>query len=595
MTLFKKITMKHFYFLLFTFFTFNLSFGQNTLAFQSFESEATDTWSFTESPATYDASGDKWTTLSSLSSITPHAGSSFWGMQDLDNGNGGGAIEHSLSFPNISVTGESDVLATFFYYTIGFDTTDYLKVEFFFDDVSQGQEELSKNTLAWTQFSKVVPNGTNSVRITLIAFQNGGSDYAGFDSIKLESGAVTDPSLTITSPTDMQNLYVGYNAVDATLDIQNFTVSGNDGSGGSDSSGDGYISYSIDGGSSTNIFSGESIEIIGLTNGTHSLQVELVDNSGSSLSPAVTSSVNFTYNDIIQSLPFYDGFDYTVDEGLNEQPSWTNNFSGDNITINSGSLSYPNLVSSTGNSITFSSSGADPTVDITGINSGKIYASYIMNIPDASSMSANEYMTVLRNEDGNYSARLWVQTDAGGNLEFSVGQTTPVGFTDLDIAQNTSVLVVFNYNFADHSMNAWINPTLGSGEPTPSFTDTASTNATNIRQFMVRQDSGMPTTIIDEVRLGTTWESVTPNTLSLENSNYSKFNLFPNPSSTGFVTIKSNQIGAVQAQVFDLLGKEVINTTVNNERMDVSNLNAGVYVVKLTQNKNTTTKKLIVQ
>jgi len=29
--------------------------------------------------------------------------------------------------------------------------------------------------------------------------------------------------------------------------------------------------------------------------------------------------------------------------------------------------------------------------------------------------------------------------------------------------------------------------------------------------------------------------------------------------------------------------------------MDVSNLNAGVYVVKLTQNKNTTTKKLIVQ
>jgi hypothetical protein len=71
--------------------------------------------------------------------------------------------------------------------------------------------------------------------------------------------------------------------------------------------------------------------------------------------------------------------------------------------------------------------------------------------------------------------------------------------------------------------------------------------------------------------------------------------LHPNPTNSGFVTIKSNQMGAVQAQVFDLLGKEVINTTVNNERMDVSNLNAGVYVVKLTQNKNTTTKKLIVQ
>ena len=83
--------------------------------------------------------------------------------------------------------------------------------------------------------------------------------------------------------------------------------------------------------------------------------------------------------------------------------------------------------------------------------------------------------------------------------------------------------------------------------------------------------------------------------LSTNEISFNNFSIFPNPTASGFVTIKSNQMGAVQAQVFDLLGKEVINTTVNNERMDVSNLNAGVYVVKLTQNKNTTTKKLIVQ
>ena len=83
--------------------------------------------------------------------------------------------------------------------------------------------------------------------------------------------------------------------------------------------------------------------------------------------------------------------------------------------------------------------------------------------------------------------------------------------------------------------------------------------------------------------------------LSTNSYELSNFNLIPNPTNTGFVTIKSNQMGTVQAQVFDLLGKEVINTVVNNERMDVSNLNTGVYVVKLTQNKNTTTKKLIIQ
>ena len=83
--------------------------------------------------------------------------------------------------------------------------------------------------------------------------------------------------------------------------------------------------------------------------------------------------------------------------------------------------------------------------------------------------------------------------------------------------------------------------------------------------------------------------------LSTDDYGILSFEMYPNPTNSGFVTIKSNQMGAVQAQVFDLLGKEVINTAVNNERMDVSNLNAGVYVVKLTQNKNTTTKKLIVQ
>ncbi len=90
---------------------------------------------------------------------------------------------------------------------------------------------------------------------------------------------------------------------------------------------------------------------------------------------------------------------------------------------------------------------------------------------------------------------------------------------------------------------------------------------------------------MDELRLGTTWDNVTPETLSLSDSMLLEVILHPNPTNSGFVTIKSNQMGAVQAQVFDLLGKEVINTTVNNERMDVSNLNAGVYVVKLTQNK----------
>ena len=83
--------------------------------------------------------------------------------------------------------------------------------------------------------------------------------------------------------------------------------------------------------------------------------------------------------------------------------------------------------------------------------------------------------------------------------------------------------------------------------------------------------------------------------LSINNYQNNLFVMYPNPSNTGFVTIKSNQMGAVQAQVFDMLGKQMINTTVVNERVEVSSLNAGIYIVKLTQNDKTTTKKLILQ
>ena len=83
--------------------------------------------------------------------------------------------------------------------------------------------------------------------------------------------------------------------------------------------------------------------------------------------------------------------------------------------------------------------------------------------------------------------------------------------------------------------------------------------------------------------------------LSINNYQNNLFVMYPNPSNTGFVNIKSNQMGAVQVQVFDMLGKQMINTTVVNERLEVSSLNAGIYIVKLTQNDRTTTKKLILQ
>jgi hypothetical protein len=85
------------------------------------------------------------------------------------------------------------------------------------------------------------------------------------------------------------------------------------------------------------------------------------------------------------------------------------------------------------------------------------------------------------------------------------------------------------------------------------------------------------------------------NVLSVDQFNSSEFSLYPNPTNTGVVTISSTNSDAMNVQVFDVLGKQVKNETLTNNRLNVSNLNSGVYILKITQNNATITKKLVIR
>ena len=85
-------------------------------------------------------------------------------------------------------------------------------------------------------------------------------------------------------------------------------------------------------------------------------------------------------------------------------------------------------------------------------------------------------------------------------------------------------------------------------------------------------------------------------TLSVNQNEALEFSVFPNPASNGFVNINTTNTSAkTSVSVFNVLGKEVINTILKSDRLDVSNLNAGVYILKLNQNGASTTKKLVIK
>ncbi len=83
--------------------------------------------------------------------------------------------------------------------------------------------------------------------------------------------------------------------------------------------------------------------------------------------------------------------------------------------------------------------------------------------------------------------------------------------------------------------------------------------------------------------------------LSVAESKSDVFNIYPNPATNGYLYINSKIMGPKSISVFDVLGKQVFKTILNGEKMDISFLKSGMYIVKIEQAKNFTAKKLIIK
>jgi hypothetical protein len=70
--------------------------------------------------------------------------------------------------------------------------------------------------------------------------------------------------------------------------------------------------------------------------------------------------------------------------------------------------------------------------------------------------------------------------------------------------------------------------------------------------------------------------------------------LFPNPNNTGKVYITSRLNLDKKVEVFDVLGKKVIDITLYTKELNISNLNPGVYIIKIKEGEASATRKLIV-
>lgn len=70
---------------------------------------------------------------------------------------------------------------------------------------------------------------------------------------------------------------------------------------------------------------------------------------------------------------------------------------------------------------------------------------------------------------------------------------------------------------------------------------------------------------------------------------------YPNPVNNGKIFITSKTNLDKEILIFDVLGKKVFQTVTSSKEVNINAIQSGVYIIKITEGENTTTRKLIVR
>jgi hypothetical protein len=70
---------------------------------------------------------------------------------------------------------------------------------------------------------------------------------------------------------------------------------------------------------------------------------------------------------------------------------------------------------------------------------------------------------------------------------------------------------------------------------------------------------------------------------------------YPNPVNTGKIYITSKSSLDKDITIFDVLGKKVLQATINAKELSIASLSPGVYIIKIREGEATATRKLIVK
>ena len=448
-----------------------------------------------------------------------------------------------------------------------------------FDGVGDGPEI----TDVFTEYTASLSSGSLvDIRIVFENLDAGDEDIA-IDNIRIVDGFVSEPSLAITAPSNNTVFHPWTTQTPINFDVQNFTLSGDNGSGMSDGSGDGYIvGTSIENGGAPemiNIFDLSQLyenlapgDVVGLT-------AELVDNSGNPLTPPVIASATFsvaTATQVADIAALRAGTEGEYYELTGEAVLTFIGTSRNQKYIEDSSAAI--LIDDAPGVVTTSYAIGDGISAIKGqLGSFGSVTQFVPQVdPGAATSNANPIVpqvvgiaALLADLDAYESEWITINdvtfTDADGTATFSQG-------SNYDITDGTDTMV-FRVQFGAPASDI-------DGTVIPS----SSANITGLAAEFNGTVQIMGTTLANIV-------------LSVQRDEIAGYAAYPNPVTANNLTITTNSIDTKRVDIFNVLGRRVFSQsfTGTSETLEISNVSSGIYILKVTEGNKVATQKLIIE
>ena len=401
----------------------------------------------------------------------------------------------------------------------------------------------------------------------------------------------TAPSITVTSPTNATIYNPLTTSVTVNFSVSNFTVANGTGTG--------HIHYSVDGGATVMKYDTTPIVLTGLSVGSHTVVVSLVDNAHAPLSPAASTTTQFTiaaFTNVATisalragTLSGYYTLTGTAVVSHVRTPAGT-------VTV-STTRNQKFIQDATGG-VLIDDSAAKITTPFTVGDSMSNVSGQLIDFNGILELVPLQNQSVVSSGNNITPQNI---TIAALNANVNTYESKLISFNNITITGTIVAGVVTplaagavfttntNYNVFDGTTNGVLRTGFAEANYIGTVVPTGAFNATALGYDNVT--TANPPVLTPQFIIRTSADIALLNT---QNNEIAGLKVYPNPVSNGVLHIESDLNTERTISLFDVLGKQVLNTTTSNNTINIANLNSGVYIIKITEGVKTATRKLVI-